>query len=420
MTVGSRSEGAVRPPPARFDRRLLLPMVLGAVLNPVNSSILAVTLVPIGHAFGVPVSQTTWLVTSLYLATAIGQPVTGRLIDLFGPRRLFLAATVLTGIGGLIGALAPAFWVLIVARVVIGLGTCAGYPAAMTLIRSEADRTGETSPAGILTVLAVSSQTISVIGPTLGGLLVAIGGWRATFAVNVPLALVAWLSGSLLLPRFTQAQRDKERPTGGLRAIAANGPLLRTYARMLLAMTVAYSVLYGYAQWLQEGRGLTPAAAGLLLLPVSAMALAISVATGRRMAIRGKLAAGAALQVVAAVLMLQLGGSTYLWLLIGFGAVCGLAQGLLSLANQNAVFQQADPVHMGASAGLLRTAGYTGAMVAGITTGTFFGDRADTHGLHELAVFLLVVGLLHLTLVLADRRLADVGAPTPATEEVTR
>jgi hypothetical protein len=52
VTVGSRSEGAVRPPPARFDRRLLLPMVLGAVLNPVNSSILAVTLVPIGHAFG--------------------------------------------------------------------------------------------------------------------------------------------------------------------------------------------------------------------------------------------------------------------------------------------------------------------------------------------------------------------------------
>jgi MFS family permease len=311
---------------ARFDRRLLLPMVLGAVLNPVNSSILAVTLVPIGHAFGVPPSQTAWLVTSLYVATAIGQPVTGRLIDRFGPRRLFLVATVLTGIGGLIGTLAPAFSVLVVARVVIGLGTCAGYPAAMTLIRSEADRTGEKSPAGILTVLAVSSQTIAVIGPTLGGLLVAVGGWRATFAVNLPLALVAWLSGSFLLPRITPVRTGEERATGVLRAVAGNWALLRTYARMLLAMTVAYAVLYGYAQWLQQGRGLHPAAAGLLLLPVSLMALVISALTGRRMAIRGKLVAGAAVQVVAALLMLLLGGSTYLWLLVGFAAVCGLGR----------------------------------------------------------------------------------------------
>ena len=385
-------------------------MVLGAVLNPVNSSILAVTLVPIGHAFGVPPSQTTWLITSLYIATAIGQPVTGRLIDLFGPRRLFLVATVLTGLGGLIGTLAPDFWVLVLARVVIGLGTCAGYPAAMTLIRSEADRTGQESPAGILTVLAVSSQTIAVIGPTLGGLLVGVGGWRTTFAVNIPLALVAWLSGSHLLPRSTRADGDRERPSGGLRAIAGNWPLLRTYARTLLAMTLAYSVLYGYAQWLQEGRGLGPSVAGLLLLPVSAMALVISALTGRRMVIRGKLAAGAAVQVLAALLMLGLGGSTYLWLLVAFGAVCGLAQGLLSLANQNAVFHQADHAHLGASAGLLRTAGYAGAAVAGVATGGFFGARADSHGLHELAVFLLIVALLHLVLVLPDRSLALVGA----------
>ena len=95
-----------------FDKRLLLPMVLGAILNPVNSSIIAVSLVPIGHAFGTPSSQTIWLVSGLYVATAIGQPVVGRLVDTFGPRKLFLVATVLTGLAGIIGATAPAFWVL--------------------------------------------------------------------------------------------------------------------------------------------------------------------------------------------------------------------------------------------------------------------------------------------------------------------
>ena len=66
---------------AAFDRKLIAPMVLGALLNPVNSSMLAVALVPIGIAFGAPPSGTVWLVTGLYLATAVGQPVVGRLVD---------------------------------------------------------------------------------------------------------------------------------------------------------------------------------------------------------------------------------------------------------------------------------------------------------------------------------------------------
>ena len=61
--------------------------------NPVNSSIIAVALVSIGHAFGVGTSATTWLVSALYLATAIGQPTMGRLADLAGPRRVYLFGT---------------------------------------------------------------------------------------------------------------------------------------------------------------------------------------------------------------------------------------------------------------------------------------------------------------------------------------
>ncbi|WTY93219.1 MFS transporter [Sphaerisporangium sp. NBC_01403] len=67
----------------------------------------AVTLVPVGDALGVPPSQTAWLVSALYLATALGQPVVGRLIDIFGPRRLFLVSTSLVGVAGVVGTLAP-------------------------------------------------------------------------------------------------------------------------------------------------------------------------------------------------------------------------------------------------------------------------------------------------------------------------
>ena len=56
---------------AAFDRKLIAPMVLGALLNPVNSSMLAVALVPIGMAFGAPPSETVWLVTGLYFAPSV-------------------------------------------------------------------------------------------------------------------------------------------------------------------------------------------------------------------------------------------------------------------------------------------------------------------------------------------------------------
>ena len=104
-----------------FDRKLLAPLISGAVLNPVNSTIIAVALVPIGVAFGEPASATAWLISSLYLATAVGQPVAGRLIDRYGPRRVFLPATALVGLAGVIGTLAPNLAVLVVARVVLGL-----------------------------------------------------------------------------------------------------------------------------------------------------------------------------------------------------------------------------------------------------------------------------------------------------------
>ncbi len=448
---------------AAFDRRLILPMILGAILNPINSTMLAVALVPIGIAFGAPASETAWLVTGLYLATAVGQPVVGRLIDLYGPRRLYLVGSVLIGVGGVLGTLAPSLGVLVVARVLIGFGTCAGYPAAMHLIRTEAERTGRDSPQTILTILAVSTQTVAVIGPTLGGLLIALGGWHATFAVNVPLALACLALGAWRLPREPLAERSARAglaaridlagivlftvtlvglllflvhpelslwflpvlavgagaglvwwelragtPFLDLRLLAGNGPLLATYARSLLTAVSSYSLLYGYTQWLEEGRGLDPSVAGLVLLPVFGAGIVVSTVTGRRPEIRGKLLVGAATQVVVAGLLLTLGSASALWLVVVVALVAGVPQGLNNLANQNAVYHQATPERIGSSAGLLRTFYYLGAIVASTAGGVFLSPRADTPGLHQLAWFMLGAAALFVVVTLADRSLGRV------------
>ncbi|MEU9451087.1 MFS transporter [Streptomyces sp. NPDC048277] len=450
-----------RPAPAGFDRRLIAPMVLGSVLNPINSSMIAVALVPIGVAFGAPPAETVWLVTALYLATAVGQPVIGRLVDMYGPRRLYLAGTGLVGVAGLMGALAPSLGVLIAARVLLGLGTSAAYPAAMRLTRSEAERTGQDSPAGVLTALAVSAQTVAVVGPTLGGALIGAGGWHMVFTVNVPLSAACLALGVRRLPRTAASGRSQGMDLPGmalfagllvslmlflmaprpdrwylpvltlaaaaafaarelrvpdpfvdLRVLGGNVPLIFTYLRQFLAYTTSYAFMYGYTQWLEQGRGLSASTAGLALLPLSVAALTVSTLTGRREAVRGKLLAGSALQIAGCAALLAVDAGSPVWMLLAVGALLGVPQGLLGLAAQTALYRQADPARIGSAAGLLRTFMYLGALGASAATAAFYPHRADTGGLHGLALFMLAGSALLLAITLPDRSLARL-TPTP-------
>ncbi|MBO0868197.1 MAG: MFS transporter [Micromonosporaceae bacterium] len=472
MAAGGTAAAAVAPVRA-FDRRLLPPMMLGSILNPINSSIIAVALAPIATALGAPASQTAWLISALYLATSIGQPLVGRLVDIFGPKRMFLIGGVLTGAAGILGTLAPDIWTLVAARVILGFGTCAGYPAAMYLIRSEARRTGMTSPAGVLTALAIATQTIAVIGPSLGGLLIDIGGWRSTLAVNIPLAVACLLLGWFVLPSgnvlraegtarpgrvgpsqdagragldgpgvvlfaatltalllflmnphlilvwllavailagtgFALHELRSAEPFIDVRVFAGNLPLLATYARTLLGSTVSYAFIYGFTQWLEVGRGLSASATGLILLPTFGVGILVSALTGRRQAVTAKLVTGGVVQLIACVLLLAVEKGTAVWLLVAIAILVGFPQGLVNLANQNALYHQAQPERIGASSGLLRTFMYLGAMVASSAAGLCFGSRATTGGLHALAIVMLVAAAALLAVTLADQSLRRV------------
>lgn len=443
--------------------RLLAPLLLGAILNPVNSSIIAVALVPIAAAFGAKASDTAWLISALYLATSIGQPLFGRLVDVYGPRRLFLLGSALTGSAGLLGALAPDFGTLIAARVILGFGTCAAYPAAMYLLRSEPALHGaQHRPAAVLTLLAVTTQTVVVVGPTLGGLLIGLGGWRATLAINLPLALLCLILGAMFLPAspeagarpqagrgfdvagvvlfavallslqgfllqarvaqlwllalaaasaaaFVRVERRCAEPFIDLRMLAGNRPLLATYARTWMACTVSYAFLYGFTQWLEEARGLSPTAAGLVLLPTFALGIGVAAFSGRHPALRRKLCIGAAAQLFACAILRMLDADASLAVLVGMTLVLGIPQGLVSLANQQALYEQAQAEHMGAAAGLLRTSTYLGAMTASALAGFCFGARATTAGLHRLATAVCIAAAVFLLLVLLDATLRQSG-----------
>ena len=427
--------------------RLAVPLVLGTMLNPVNSSMLAVALIPIGAAFTASPATTVWLVSSLYVATAVGQPVVGRLVDRFGARPLYLAGAGLVGVAGLLGMFAPTFEVLVVARVLIGLGTCAAYPAAMRLLRDRGDEDNR----GMLTALAVAGQVVAVVGPTFGGLLIGVSGWRAIFGVNVPFSLACLVFGAWWLPRggtrpgttidwpgiglftvalvslllfvmdpplwplllpavaagagFAVRELRTPEPFLDLRLLGGNRPLLATYLRQALTYTVAYSFTYGFVQWLEEGRGLSALATGLLVLPMPAVAILVATIAGRSRKVRGKLVVGSGTLVLACVALRFVDEGTELWVLAAFAALVGVPQGLNGLANQNALYRQADPARMGTAAGLLRTFMYLGAMASSAAVAAAFPHGAHTDGLHRLAVPMLVCAVLLAVVTLADRSL---------------
>ncbi|MGW3912427.1 MFS transporter [Streptomyces sp. NPDC005070] len=215
------------------------------------------------------------------------------------------------------------------------------------------------------------------------------------------LPVLALLAGAA----FARWELRVPAPFIDLRVLGGNGPMPATFLRQFLSYATAYAFLYGFTQWMEEGRGLHAAGAGLVLLPLSLSGLVVSGLTGRRESVRGKLVVGSLVQVAGCLAMLTLDAGSAIWLLAAVGALMGVPQGLNGLANQNALYRQADPARIGSAAGLLRTFMYLGAMAASAADAAFFTHGADTGGLHHLALFMLAGAVLLLAVTLIDRSL---------------
>ncbi|WP_326943357.1 MFS transporter [Amycolatopsis sp. NBC_01307] len=426
----------------------------GAVLNPINSTLIAVALVPIGRSFGAGPGQTAWLISALYLATAVGQPVVGLLVDRYGARRVLLGGAVLVIVAGIAGMIPLSVGWLTGVRVVLGLGTCAGFPAAMAVLRHHAEASGQGVPARVLSLLSMSAQTVMVIGPTLGGLLIGLFGWPAIFAVNIPLAGLSLVLALLWVPKddrgartaapidvlgialfsatllalllflmnpgadlwllavvaafavaFTLVELHRAAPFLDLRMLAANGAILRTYLRQALSFMAIYAIMFGYVQWLETARHLSAETAGLMLLPMSGTAVCAAAFSGRGTGIKARLVTVAVALLGGSALLLVVHDGTWIGALLALAALFGLAQGLTSVANQTTLYQEAPAEQMGTASGLFRTAQYLGAIVASTLIALCYGPHADSAGLHRLAIALLVISAALLIVTVVDRGL---------------
>ncbi|WP_236653238.1 MFS transporter [Streptacidiphilus melanogenes] len=440
-----------------FSGAMMAPLLLGVALNPINSTMIATALVAVGHAFGVGVAQTAWLVASLYLASSVGQPTMGRLADLIGPRKVFLSGLVVVLAAGLVGALAPAFGWLIASRVLLGVGTSAAYPSAMAMLRAESRRTGVEAPRTVLGRLSLASLASAAVGPVLGGALAATLGWRAVFAVNIPAAVVGLLLALRWAPADPPRPAERKRisldPPGlllfaatiatmmlflmdlshpdwlllalavllgvalvawelragqpflDLRLLGRSPGLTRTFIRSGLTYLVLYCMLYGFSQWLQESHGLSSFHAGLIALPMSLTAALFSLLGARTKTLRTPLVALTLLLGAGSAMLMLLDGHTSIAVLVFASTVFGVGQGLASSCNQAAVYAQAPADGTGSAAGLQRTSIYLGAILSSSVLALLYGSRATDGGLHDIAAVMIALCAALLVFTVADRAL---------------
>src|SRR5207244_4198545 len=148
------------------------------------------------------------------------------------------------------------------------------------------------------------------------------------------------------------------------RLLAANGGLRRTYLRQLCTQLVMYSLMYGVTQWVQDGKGLSAAAAGLVMLPMTGMSALVTAPVARRNVVRVPLIIAALVALGVSVTLRFLGIGTAIPVIVAVTVAFGFTVSLGAVGNQGALYAQSPVEEVGTAAGLMRTASYLGAILA--------------------------------------------------------
>jgi len=438
----------------------------GTILQPLNASMIAIAIVAMATHFGTS-AGISWVISALYIATAVTAPMGGRLGALFGARRVYLVGLVLVGIGSIVGSLAPDVGWLIAAYILLGVGMATHFPNAMTMIRGYAERYCR-QPRTALMTLVICSQAVAALGPTVGGLLVGTFGWQSILWINLPvvvlsaiavtriadvgfvggtsasgrqmlnsldivgitlfLALITttmlfllslggepvwWLIPvwAVALALFVVRERRAGEPFIDVRALSRNRALSATLARTLLTYTSFYCVFFGIPQWLQYARGMSATQAGLTMLPVAAVAICSTIVaswTYRRFGARRTLVVGTCALLVGGLLLASVERSTApIIVLLLVAAVLGIPQGFNNIGNQNLINSVTSVAEVGTAIGMYRTVQNIGANLSAVVLQVTAGHVIGDEGIHRTGWFIAAAGVILLVEVLLSRNIVS-------------
>ncbi|RUL49898.1 MFS transporter [Lysinibacillus antri] len=445
----------------RQSRGLFLSSVAtGAMLNPLNSSMIALAIPNIQRDFGLSYLTISWLITSFYLASAVTQPIAGKLGDLIGRRKLFLGGLILVAISAMGAPFAPFFALLIIMRLFQAVGSGAIYPAGIGMIR---DHIHERQGAA-LGFISLTMSAMAALGPTIGGFLIDWGDWPATFLVNIPVLLLCFLLGWFVLPKdearekLTLQQLIQKMDLSGIllfsvgvvglllfllslkatvnyvagiigvislvlfiwhelktnipfidiRLFRSNRKLSLVFLQYIVLNFIYYSLFFGLPSYFQDGLHLSVAYSGLLMLLVTGMGIITAPLVGRwidKSGVNIPILTGNMLIVLGAVLLWIFFDHVpvIVMLLIVSLIAAGCSFGNVTL--QVAMLEASPANIVGVSTGLYQTCRHFGSILSAVALGLIFGAQFNPEHFTTLIIVFIVAGVVVVLLGMSYSRI---------------
>jgi EmrB/QacA subfamily drug resistance transporter len=349
-----------------------------------DNTILNVALPTIQKDLGATASQLQWIVDAYTIVYASILITTGALGDRFGRKRLLSAGLVVFGVGSVLSAFATSAGSLIAFRALAGLGGAMIMPATLSILTNvfPADERGRA-----IGIWAGVSGIGIVVGPLMGGWLLAHYFWGSVFFINIPVVILALVAGHYLVPNSKDPDAPRLDPLGTVLGSVGLGALLygvieapaqgwgdpavlagfglglallvgfvvwelncshpmlevrffenRRFSGASIAVTLVFFAMFGsmyfLTQYLQFVLGYTPMMAGAALIPLAAAMMIMSPNTARitrRVGTKVPVATGMVVVAGTLALMsrLQVGGSYWevgiVLLLLGLGIATAMA-----------------------------------------------------------------------------------------------
>lgn len=404
---------------------------VGAFMGQLDASIVTLTLPALRRVFHGSLAEVEWVALGYLVVLVATVTAVGRLGDVVGRKLLYTYGFAVFTLATVGCGLAPSLTVLVLCRVVQALGAAMLQANSVALIVTALPRHRRARGLG----LQGAAQALGLaLGPTVGGLLIAAGGWRWVFFATVPAGVLGTVAGWYLLPRTRQLADPGRFDRAGLAVLGptvlvllagltygtpwwlglaaagaavlvvverrASAPLLppqlfrrRAFTASVTAGLLCYAALFGVlfaTPFYAEGTLRLSAVATGLLLTVLPAALGLTAPVAGAAADRwaGRWMAPAGMAVCAAALVLAAATHPGSLGLVAILAMSGVGFGMFTPANNAAVMAVAEPRQSGQVGGVLNMTRGLGTALGVAVTGV-----AAAHGFRTACWLLAAVAV---------------------------
>ncbi|ALM82377.1 MFS transporter [Bordetella sp. N] len=411
-------------------RGALAAAVLGFVVVLLDVSVVNVALEALRLEFATDVAGLQWVVNAYTLAFAALLLTSGSLGDRYGARRLYLCGLAIFTLASAACGLAGDLGMLAAARVFQGIGGALLVPNSLSMLqRAFPDKVQRSRALGWWGGIASLSLAA---GPVVGGFLVEHWGWRAIFAINLPIGVLgAWLTTKYVAEDPPGHQRSLDWPGQGLAIVAltaltvalmevgglgwsspwvlggmavcalailgfvhvetrSRAPMLPLALFRAHAFTMAslsgvavnfgyYGLIFVFSLFFQVEQGLSPAETGLAFLPMTMVLMAANVAASRlilRMGGRWLMVLGMSIAALGYLLLLTVrADGAYVWLAVPM-LLAATGTALTVPTMTNITLSSADASRSGIASGVLNSARQIGGLLGVAVCGYLVRDTA--------------------------------------------